>query len=209
VSNPLQPSGLASAALVSVGALGVKRAIAFQYTPETVRRTIEPNVVGGRSGERARAIRFAGAAAETLTLDARFSSSETTAAGGETTNGVAPQLAALALLAYPSSADVLRAETMLEEGRIEVLPAIADELLLVFGSSRVVPCQIVSFSIVEEIYDGNLVPVLATVSLTLRLTSYSDVDSANRAWSDFMTYQQGLEQLATQAQSSGGPGSGS
>lgn len=208
MSNPLQAAPLSQAALVSVDAAGARRAIAFQYAPETVRRTIEPNVVGGRGAERSQAVRFAGAAAETLTLDARLSCVETTDAGGGTAQGVAPQLAALALLAYPSAADVQRAQSMLEAGSIEVLPAIADELLLVFGRTRVVPCQIVSFSIVEEIYDNDLVPVLATVSLTLRLTSYSDVDHANRAWSDFLTYQQGLEALAAQAVTPGGPGQG-
>jgi hypothetical protein len=209
MSNPLQGSPLSRAALVSVNAAAVKSSITFQYAPETMRRTIEPNVVGGRSAERAQAVRFAGAATETLTLDARFSSVETTDAGGGGARGVAPQLAALAMLAYPATADVQRAQSMLEEGSIQVLPAIADELLLVFGRARVVPCQIVSFSIVEEIYDSDLVPVLASVSLTLRLTSYSDVDPANPAWADFVTYQQNLEQLASQAIKAGGPGVGS
>jgi hypothetical protein len=207
MSNPLQVAPLSQAALVCVNAVGVKRAIAFQYTPDTVRRTIEPNVVGGR-GARSRAMRFAGAATETLTLDARFSSAETTAAGGDAAQGIAPQLAALAMLAYPSTADVLRAQSLLDAGSIEVLPAIADELLLVFGSTRVVPCQILSFSIVEELYNSDLVAVLASVSLTLRLTSYSDVDYTNRAWADFIAYQQSIERLAARATTAGGPGGG-
>src|SRR5581483_7941947 len=148
----------------------------FQYNPETVRRTIEPNLVGGKPGTRSQTVRFAGAAAETLTLDCRFSSSGGTDSGDTTiaANGIAPTLAALSLLAYPAVSDVLAAQSALGQGRVDVIPPAADELLLVFGS-RVAPCQIESFSVTEELYDNELVPVLATVTMTLRLVTYSDV----------------------------------
>jgi hypothetical protein len=188
------------AALVSVAADGSKRSLSFQYNPDTLRRTLEPNTVGGHPGSRSRVVRYAGAPTETITLDCHFSSVDTPDGG----QGVAPQLAALALLLYPRSSDVQQAQSMLGEGMIEVLPAVADELLFVWGRTRVLPVELTSATIVEELYDADLVPVLATVTLTLRALTYSDVDSTNAAFSDFLTYQAGLEQLAGQAY---GPGS--
>jgi hypothetical protein len=204
--SPAQTKALVRGALVTVSTTGAKQSIAFQYNPETLRSTLEPNLVGGRPGSRSQAVRFAGAPLETITVDCRFSASDATASGDQnvTSGGIGPSLAALALLAYPSVADVSAAQALLDQGAIEVMPPLADELLFVFGS-RVVPCEIESMSIVEELYDANLTPVLATVTLTLRTVSYSDVAPSNRAYNDFLTYQKGLEQAAVSAYDAGGP----
>jgi hypothetical protein len=200
VTNPLATAPVATAALVATNSsTGSRRSLTFQYAPETVRRSIEPNLVGGEPGARSQAVRFAGSAAETLTMDCRFTGLDPvspSAAGGQS---VAPKLAALAVLASPSSADVGRAQAMLDSGLIEVIPALADQLVLVLGATRVTPCQIVSFAIVEEIYDSSLEPVLATVSLTLRLVSTSDVDSSNPSYAAAAAYQNGQERLAAAA----------
>jgi len=199
---------LEKGAIVVVAADGSKRSLSFQYNPDTLHRTLEPNTVGGRPGSRSRAVRFAGAATETITLDCRFSAVDAIDAG-KLGDGVAPQLAALAILTYPSSSDVLSAQRMLDAGTVEVLPAIADRLLFVWGGTRVVPVQIMSATIVEEMYDRHLIPVLATVTLTLRAVSYSDVDETNQSFSEFIAYQQKLESLAAQAFTAGGGGQGS
>lgn len=206
-ATPLQPGNLQTGAIVAVAADGSKRSLAFQYNPDTLRRTIEPNTVGGRPGSRSRAVRFAGAPTETFTIDCRFSAVDAIAAGN-VGDGIAPQLAALAVLVYPSSADVLQAQSMLDAGTVEVVPALADQLLFVWGAARVIPVQLTSATIVEELYDSDLVPVLATVTLTLRAVSYSDVDETNAAYSEFITYQRDLERLAESAFTTGGPGGG-
>jgi hypothetical protein len=201
MANPATAVAFPRGSLVAVDASGNKRSISFQYNPDTVRRTIEPNTVGGQPGMRSRAVHFAGAPVETLTLDCRFSAFDGIDAGDAQTlqEGIAPQLAALAILAYPSTADVLAAKDQLANGVVDVIPPPADRLLFVFGAGRVIPCQIQSFSIVEELYDENLSPVIATVSLTLRALSYSDVAPDNPSFHKFIVYQQGLEQLADQA----------
>jgi uncharacterized membrane protein SirB2 len=208
MANPLNAVAFPRGALVAISTTGAKRSISFQYNPDTVRRTIEPNVVGGQPGMRSRAVRFAGAPAETLTIDCRFSAMDGIDAGDPQTlqEGIAPQLAALAMLVYPSTADVQAAQGQLADGVVDVIPPLADRLLFVFGSGRVVPCQVQAFSIVEELYDEHLSPVLATVSLTLRAISYSDVNAQNPSFHEFITYQQGLEQLAGQAYDRGGSG---
>lgn len=206
-TGPQLHGRLQKGAIVAIAGDGSKRSIAFQYNPDTLQRTIEPNTVGGRPGSRSRAVRFAGAPTETITIDCRFSAIDAIAAG-DVGQGIAPQLAALAVLVYPSSADVLQAQSMLDGGLIEVVPALADRLLFVWGGTRVIPVALTSATIVEELYDSDLVPVLASVTLTLRAMSYSDVDSSNPAFSEFIAYQQRLEGLASAAFTSGGPGSG-
>ena len=194
---------LEKGAIVAIAADGSKRSLTFQYNPDTMRRTVEPNTVGGQPGSRSQAVRFAGAAHETITIDCRFSAVDAIDAG-DVGDGIAPQLAALAILAYPRSADVAAAQASLNAGSLEVLPALADRLLFVFGGNRVVPVQIMSATIIEELYDRQLTPVLATVTLTLRTVTYSDVDSTNKSYSEFISYQQTLESLADEAFSSGG-----
>ena len=195
------------ASLVTVSQTMTRRALTFQYNPETVQRTLEPNMVGGKPGSRSQAVRFAGAPAETLTLDCRFSAFGSADVGDAEVarDGIAPALAALAALAYPSTQDVIAAQSLLDSGSIQVIPPPADELLLVFGD-RVLPCEIQAMAITEQLYDADLTPVIATVTLTLRAVSYSDVAATNQAYKDFMAYQIALEQTAASAYDEG-PGS--
>jgi hypothetical protein len=206
MTPPGRTMALSRGALVTSTPAGVQNAISFQYNPETLRRTIEPNVVGGKPGSRSRAVRFAGAAVETITVDCRFSASDAGPGGDQQVagGGIAPQLAALALLSYPTVADVQAAQDLLDNGQIEVIPPLANELLFVFGS-RVVPCEIQSLSVVEQLFDASLTPVIATVTLTLRTMTYSDVTPANPAYNDFVTYQTQLEALASTAYDSSRP----
>jgi hypothetical protein len=193
--NPIDQPNLPHAALVSLTSSG-KTSIPFQYNPESLQRTVEPNTVGGRPGARSRAMRFAGAPAETITIECRIVPPQGTSAG------VAPQLAALALLAYPGLSDVEAAQQQLAAGVVQMNGLMADPLLLVFGS-RAIPCRLAGLTIIEQLYDNTLTPVLATVTLSLRAVSYSDVDSSDPSFGYFMAYQQQLETLAGAAESAG------
>ena len=70
------------------------------------------------------------------------------------------------------------------------------------------PVRLTSATIVEELYDRDLVPILATVTLTLQAVSYSDVDETNPSFSEFISYQQKLESLAAKAFTAGGGAQG-
>lgn len=190
-------------ALVAIGSSGSKRSIRFQYNPETLRRTVEPNLVGGQPGLRAQTVRFAGAPVETISLDCQFSAADGLAAGDSTTiqSGVGPALAALALLVYPPTSSVIASQRELDMGVIEIVPTVADRLLFVWGPQRVIPVMLTSLAVTEQLYDSNLSPVLAQVSLSLRAVSWSDVDASTPTFQDFLTYQMGLERLAQPAYS--------
>jgi hypothetical protein len=212
MTAPSAQNRLTRGLLVQTDATGTSKAITFQFNPESVQRTLEPNTVGGRPGARSEIVRYAGAPSETLTLECRLSAADGADGNAGTVpapGGIEPQLAALALLAYPSTTDVQAAQALLDAGTVEVLPAPADPLLFVWGS-RVMPVRVVTCSIVEELYDASLSPVLATVSLSLRTLSYSDVDATTTTAHQFMAYQQGLETTAAAAYTpwSGTSGSG-
>ncbi len=206
MTNPASTVAYTKGALVSIIAGGAKQSIPFQYNPDTVRRSIEPNTVGGQPGMRSQAVRFAGAPSETIVLDCRFSAADGLDRGDATAAryGIAPQLAALALLVYPSTGDVQQAQQQLDAGSLEIVPALASRLLFVWGAQRVIPCRLAGYSITEQLHDPDLSPVMATVSMTLHVLSYSDVDSANPSYHEFITYQQGLERLGAMLSTGGG-----
>lgn len=205
---PANRAPLPRAALVSIATDGSKRSIPFQYIPESLRRTLQPNTVGGQPGLRAQAVRFAGAPAETITLECQFAAADGLDQGDSVTAqyGVGPALAALALLVYPATADVQAAQRLLDAGQIEVAPPAADRLLFVWGAQRVIPCSVTAFAVTEQLYDSNLTPVLASVSLSLRAMSYSDVDATSPTFNDFLVYQRGLEHMAQSAYGATPPG---
>jgi hypothetical protein len=195
---PGYQTALPRAALVRIAADGTRQSIPFQYVPESLRRTLEPNTVGGEPGLRAQAVRFAGAPAEVITLDCQFTAADGLNAGNADAGryGVEAALAALALLLYPSTASVQAAQSLLSAGQIEVAPSLADRILFVWGPRRVIPCTVTAFSVTEQLYDSCLTVIMASASLTLRAMSYSDVDASSPTFHDFITYQSGLETLA-------------
>jgi hypothetical protein len=208
MTPPASQAKLTRGLLVLTDQTGTSRAIAFQFNPESVQRTLEPNTVGGRPGARSEIVRFAGAPAETLALECRLSAADGPDGNPANSATIEPQLAALALLAYPSTTDVQAAQQLLDAGTVEVLPAVADQLLFVWGQ-RVIPCRLVSCTIAEELYDAELRPVLATVTLTLRALSYSDVAATTTTASQFMAYQSALESTAAAAYTPWAGGAGS
>jgi hypothetical protein len=208
VTAPSLTTPAPQASLVTIDPSGVQRSIRFQYIPESLRRTLQPNVVGGQPGARSQVVRFAGAAAQTISIECRIAAAPGLDARDPVTEtqGIGPQLAALELLASPTTDGVLQAESQLEAGTVEVSGQLAGQLLLVFGTGRVFPVQIQSLTLLEQIYDTTLNPVLATVALELRILTYSDVDATNAAYQQFVSYQRRLEGLRDLVAPAGGGG---
>lgn len=187
----------AKGALVRVTGSPGMRALCFQYNPETLRRTFEPQMLGGSNEARAQTVRYAAAATQTISVECHFSVEHPagmTALAGQV--DVTPQLAALELMAYPSLGDVASAQSALDLGAIEVVPPAADPLLFVWGRQTSLPVQLTSVAVLEEVFDAELRPVRATVSLAMRVLTYSDVDPDAFAYGRFTTWQAGMEKLA-------------
>ncbi len=175
--------------------------IVFQYNPETVTRTLTPQVAGGEGGQAApgEAMRLAGPPQEEIRLDVVIDATDQLekAQPPATAIGVYPQLSALEMLLYPKSALVIANEVLLRAGVIEIVPPEAPLTVLVWGAKRVLPVRLTSFSITEEMFDPNLNPIQAKVSLGLRVLSYRDLGLLSPGGALFMAHQLAKEGMAT------------
>lgn len=176
--------------------------VVFQYNPETVTRTLTPQTAGASGGGASapgEALRLTGPPQEEIKLDVVIDATDQLEKGDSvaTQMGVYPQLSALEMLLYPKSALVIANEVLLQFGVIEVVPPAAPLTVLVWGAKRVVPVRLTSFSITEEMFDPNLNPIQAKVSLGLRVLNYRDLGLLSPGGALFMAHQVVKEVMAT------------
>ena len=176
--------------------------IMFQYNPETLTRTLTPQTAGAGGGGGSapgEALRLTGPPLEEIKLDVVIDATDQLEKGDSlaTQMGVYPQLSALEMLLYPKSKVVIANEVLLQAGVIEVIPPEASLTVLVWGIKRVVPVRLTSFSITEEMFDPNLNPIQAKVSLGLRVLNYRDLGLLSPGGALFMAHQVVKEVMAT------------
>ena len=172
--------------------------ILFQYNPEAVKRSLKPQMLGGEGGQQLETLRYTGAPEETISVEITLHAADDLEKGKPTaiSSGLHPQLAALELLAYPSSQQVVANSKLAGQGAIEIGPYRAPLTLFVWGRNRVMPVLLTSLSIQEQLFDNTLNPIQATVSLELRVLSYSDLASDHQGYHLFLAYQQSKETLS-------------
>lgn len=181
----------------------VQRIITLQYNPETLSRTLAVQAVGSDTADRSQALRLKGPPVETIKLEASIDATdqlEFPEQNQATTKlGIRPQLAAIETIIYPSSSLLQSNNQLAQMGTLEIVPMQAPLVLFSLGRNYLAPVRITEFSIVEEAYDPNLNPILAKVSLGLRVLSIDDLDFDSKGGSLFLIYQQQKERLAGQA----------
>jgi len=170
--------------------------IAFQYNPDNLTRTITPRWL--QDASKPEVSRLSGAPEEEIKADIEIDATDALAAGDPIAveNGIHPQLAALEMLVYPSSAVVIANTALLLTGTIEVIPPSGPFTLFVWGPKRVVPVKISDLSITEEMYDPALNPIQAKVSLTMKVLSYNDLSVTHPGYGVFLAHQVVKEALA-------------
>lgn len=172
--------------------------VVFQYNPETLTRTLTPQMASGDESDRSEALRLKGPPVETINLDVEIDATdqleraEATAVG----MGIYPQLSALEMLVYPKSALVIANTVLLALGTIEIIPPEAPLTLFIWGPKRVLPVRLTNFSITEQAHDANLNPIQAKVTLGLRVLSYSDLPLTNPGYALFLAHQVIKETMA-------------
>jgi len=176
----------------------VSSIIVFQYNPDTMTRTLQPQTasMGGGTYETQR---LKGAPIESIRLEIDLDANEQLEQGeaDELKKGIYPQLSALEMLVYPKSQLVIANTILMELGIIEVSPPMGPLTLFVWGWKRVVPVRITELSITEEAYDSNLNPIRAKVSLGMQILSYNDVSWTHPAYTVFLAHQVIKEVMAT------------
>lgn len=199
-----QTSNLQKGALVSVADGGAQTSIPFQYNPDTLKRSLQPQLVGGQQNDRSQMVRYSGAPVETISVEVELDYVDAAGVADATVAslGVYPLLSALEMLAYPPLSAVQSSASLLAQGTLEVSPAPAPLTLFVWGQQRVVPVVLQSYGITEQAFDNFLTPIRAAIALEMRVLSYSDLATSNPGYTQFMAYQQNKASLAAQLSSS-------
>jgi hypothetical protein len=169
------------------------KTIPFQYNPDTLTRTLQPQGIGGEPGDRLEALRLKGPPHESLKFDAEF---DATAQPEKYPDGLYPVLSALELSICPTSAQLYAEDRLAGQGKIEVAPVEAPLMVLVLGRRRVVPVRISDLSVTEEMFDPALNPVRAKVSIGVRVLTVDDLGYQHKGGLLYMTYQQQKERFA-------------
>lgn len=175
--------------------------ILLQYNPDTLTRTLK--VKGAEEGgERSEALRLTGPAVETIKVDAEVDATDQLelADANALRYGIAPQLAALETLVYPTTATLQSNFSLSQQGTLEIMPMMSPMTLFVWSAARIVPVRLTEFSITEEAFDPALNPLRAKVSLSLRVLSIDDLFFTDRGGSLYMAYQRQKESLAQLSQ---------
>jgi hypothetical protein len=206
-SLPSRPRTL-SGAIVAVDATSpLSRVVVFQYTPDSVTRTLRQRGAPAEAevgpGD---AHRVWGAPVETISMKVEVDASDQLAAGDPVaaSAGIGPQLAALEMLLYPSTDQVIANASLLLNGTIEVLPPEGPLTVLVWGASRVVPVRLESLTVTEEAFDPALNPLRASIDLSAQVLTYDDLTVTDPGYSLFLAHQVLQEALATGAAVAGG-----
>lgn len=171
--------------------------ITFQYNPDEVTRSLKPQPVSDQP-DRTEIFRLKGPAIETIKCTIEIDATDQLAASDPTalTYGIQPQLAALELLVYPTSAVLNANEALSFLGTIEILPMESALTIFVWSKTRVTPVLITDLDITEEAFDPQLNPIRAKVSLGMRVLNVNDVGFLTPAGALYMVYQVEKEALA-------------
>jgi hypothetical protein len=184
----------------------VQSVIALQYNPDSLSRTLQIQAVqGGQSGVVMDVLRLRGPAVETIKIEAELDATDMLEFPSQNPlavqYGLHPQLAQLEMLVNPTVETLMADDAMANAGTLEIIPLEQPITLFVWSKTRVVPVRLTDFSITEEMFDVNLNPIRAKVSLGMRVLSVDDFGFAHPAAKYYLAYLTNKEQLAAQAQS--------
>jgi hypothetical protein len=186
--------------LIDPTTAAVQRIITLQYNPDTLTRSLQAQSLEPGNKDRSEALRLKGPAIETFKLDAEIDATDQLENAdqnpGATQFGINPLLAALEMIIYPTSDQLLASNTLAQAGTLEIAPMETPLVLFVWSKSRVVPVRITELSITEEAFDASLNPIRAKVSLGMRVLSVDDLGYDEKGGNLFLVYQQQKERIA-------------
>jgi hypothetical protein len=168
----------------------IQRTIVMQYNPDTLSRSYQ---IQPAEGDHLETMRLKGPAVETIKLEAELDAADQE---NPSANGIYPQLAALEIIASPSTASIAQAAQLAQSGVLEIMPSISPLTLFIWSRNRVLPVKITELSITEEAFDGLLNPIRAKLTLSMKVLSSNDLEPGDRGYSLFMIYQQQKERFA-------------
>jgi hypothetical protein len=182
----------------------VPNVIVFQYNPEQLSRTLShraaPPETSNVGGAREDVLRVQGPPVETTNLTVVLDATDQLAEPAQNPqivqHGLHPALAALEMLLYPPSSQALLNRTLAQAGTAQICPADVPLVLFVWGSSRVVPVRLTSFSVTEQAFDQALNPIQAEVQLGMRVLTYMELKETSLGYNAYLATQTQKEVLA-------------
>lgn len=180
---------------------GTPTMIPFQYNPASLKRGLQPQMVGGEVGSRSEIIRYTGAPVETIQVTARLDATDKLAKLGKDQSnyyGIYPDLYALEILLYPSSKEVTNNQNAIQSGAMQIAPAKSPSVLFIWGKNLAAPVVIESYSVSEEAFDNFLNPIQASVQLSMRVLSFTDISTDDPGYHTYMSYLSFKRKMATQ-----------
>lgn len=184
----------------------VKRVISLQINPETLNRSFQiQGIEGGEGGDRSQALRLKRPPVESFKLEADIDATDLLERGDQDVAevGIQRELNALEAIVYPSSAELRNNDRLAQSGTLEIIPMETPLTLFIWSKVRILPVRITELSITEKAFLPNLIPILATVSLGLRVLSIDDLGFEHKGGRLYMDYLQGKERLRDQYSSLG------
>lgn len=186
--------------------LKVPNIIIFQFNPEQLTRNLTPQVPGSQPEKpgqaRPETVKTLGPPLESISLKVVLDAADQLEFPVRHPQvvmfGIHPALAALEMLLYPTSQQLLLQDQEAETAVKQVSPK-ANELptvLLVWGVARVVPVRVTNFAVTEEFFDSRLNPIRATVDISLQVLTNIALKKRSLAYDAYMTYQRSKERLA-------------
>jgi hypothetical protein len=173
--------------------------IVFQYNPDTVSRTLQPQGTQPDVHRNAGDTEHMTLPQETITLTIEMEATDQLEASESRAMqyGLHPSLLALELLLHPSSGALRRELDLESKGSATTAPGATPMVLMVWSPNRVVPVRLTSLQVTEEAFDTNLNPIRAKVALSLRSLTVRELKAARAPWSQLVVDQvQQKEQLA-------------
>jgi hypothetical protein len=94
----------------------------------------------------------------------------------EELHGIAPEIAALELLLYPTNINDLHPAYMKKKkGSVKIKPVYLPLILFIWGESRALPVNITGISITEKAFDTKLNPIRAEVDVTMKVLTWKEL----------------------------------
>jgi hypothetical protein len=173
--------------------------IILQYNPDSLTRKLQPQSVGDQA-DRSEILRLKGPPIETINLSAEIDATDQLEFPDQNPTtvalGIQPQLAALEMLVYPSSIDLILNEVLTLLGTVEILPMESALTVFVWSPTRIMPVRLTDVEISEEAFDAKLNPIRAKVTLGMRVLNVNDVGFLSPAGALYMVYQVEKEVMA-------------
>lgn len=174
---------------IDTGLIPIPNLIAFQFNPETMTHTWSQAESAGAAGNPLAVKDAPGESFSfTIAVDAMDSIADGGASGGlASISGVAPRLAALEMLMFPTGSTkngLIGTVTAAIGGLIgggggepprDVPVSVIPTVLFVWGPGRIVPVRVTSLTVTEKLYDGLLIPTHAEAQIGLRVLTSAEL----------------------------------